>query len=64
MSGGRDEQKKQMVIESIRSMEKYLVARPKDHPEFAVLADLSGDSQQPTMGELVRHYPAKQLFEP
>ncbi|KAI8141005.1 glycoside hydrolase [Fennellomyces sp. T-0311] len=62
MSGGKDEQKKQMVIQSVRSMEKYLVSRPKDHPEFAVLGDLSGDTQRPVMGELACFAPGNLLL--
>ena len=54
MSGGKDDQMKEMVIQSIRSMEKYLIARPKGHPEIALLADLNGETQTPKMDELVK----------
>ena len=55
MSGGKDDRMKEMVIQSIRSMETYLIARPNGRPEIALLADLNGESQTPKMDELVNN---------
>ncbi|KAG2220958.1 hypothetical protein INT45_006491 [Circinella minor] len=62
MSGGKDDQMKEMVIQSIRSMKKYLIARPKGHPEIALLADLNGETQTPKMDELACFAPGNLLL--
>ncbi|KAI7847753.1 glycoside hydrolase [Circinella umbellata] len=62
MSGGKDDRMKEMVIQSIRSMETYLIARPKGHPEIALLADLNGETQTPKMDELACFAPGNLLL--
>lgn len=53
MSGGRDLQKKQMLMQAIESLKRHLLARPKDHPELLYLANLNDGIQTPVMEELV-----------
>ncbi|ORY94054.1 glycoside hydrolase [Syncephalastrum racemosum] len=62
MSGSRDEQKKQMVIDAVRSVEKHLLARPQHRPDVAFLGNLNNGELAPVMEELACFAPGNLLL--
>ncbi|KAI9272993.1 glycoside hydrolase [Phascolomyces articulosus] len=62
MAGGKDTEKKDMMVQSIRSMERYLITRPKGHPELALLSDINGETHSPVMDELACFAPGNLLL--
>lgn len=62
MSGGRDAQKKQMVIDAVRSVEKHLLARPQHRPDVAFLGNLNNGELAPVMEELACFAPGNLLL--
>ncbi|KAI9313567.1 glycoside hydrolase [Dichotomocladium elegans] len=62
MTGGRDAALKELIIQSVRSLQKHLVTSPENHPDLVLLATLEGTEQAPTMEELACFAPGTLLL--
>lgn len=62
MSSRQDEEKKEMVIAAVRSLEKHLQSRPRDRPDIAFLANLNNNEKIPVMDELACFAPGNLLL--
>jgi mannosyl-oligosaccharide alpha-1,2-mannosidase len=61
-SGYRDDQKKRMFVDTVRSTLEHMIVSPKDHPEIKLLAELNGDKERHVMDELACFVPGTFLL--
>ena len=61
-SGYRDEQKKRMFVDTVRSTLEHMIVSPKDHPDIKLLAELNGDEKRHVMDELACFVPGTFLL--
>lgn len=61
-SGYRDEQKKRMFVDTVRSTLEHMIVSPKDHPDIKLLAELDGDKKRHVMDELACFVPGTFLL--
>jgi mannosyl-oligosaccharide alpha-1,2-mannosidase len=61
-SGYRDDQKKRMFVDTVRSTLEHMIVSPKDHPEIKLLAELDGDKKRHVMDELACFAPGTFLL--
>ncbi|KAG2188503.1 hypothetical protein INT44_001257, partial [Umbelopsis vinacea] len=61
-SGYRDDQKKRMFVDTVRSTLKHMIVSPKGHPDIKLLAELNGDKKRHVMDELACFVPGTFLL--